>query len=65
MRVVAEQCKRGECPTVWEDGADLVIQGYVSDTDGGTVVPAGEAVIRVPRALILEAAARLAREAAC
>ena len=64
MRVVAVTCKHGECPTVWEDEGDVLVQGYLGGTDTGVTVPAGEAIVRVPRELILEAAARLAQEAA-
>ena len=55
-------CSGGACPTIYaEDGsADVVVQGYpVTAPAAGVSVPADEFQVRVPRAVLLEAAARL------
>lgn len=61
---VAGVCASGGCPTVYatEEG-DLVIQGYAivgPSIDGG--LPPGEAVVRIPRELMLQAARKLASD---
>ncbi|MGF7239112.1 MAG: hypothetical protein ACQSGP_29775 [Frankia sp.] len=61
---VAGACASGACPTVFStDGDDVVVQGYVVHDqmiqDG---LPQGEAVVRLPRSVILEAAGALAAE---
>lgn len=63
---VASLCTSGACPTAYAvvDSGDVVMQGYVvpeSAVDGG--IPSGEALVRLPRQLLLDAAAEL-RQAA-
>ncbi len=63
MRVIAGQdlCPNANCPKVFDPATgDLLVQGYLS-TD--VAAPAGEAVVRVPTAVILEAAETLRAEA--
>jgi hypothetical protein len=62
LRQVAGTCDDIEtCPKVFDAGEDVVVQGY--DLDGETRrqlhLPAGEAAVRLPRQLILDAARRL------
>ena len=55
-------CSGGACPTVYavEDGVDVVVQGYpLQPAVAGVLVPAGESLVRVPRSVLIEAAARL------
>ncbi|MFD1547730.1 hypothetical protein [Nonomuraea guangzhouensis] len=61
MRVLAGNCRSGNCPTAYElaDGK-LGIQGYTVETEG---LPAGESMVSVPPDLILELADRLRAEA--
>jgi hypothetical protein len=57
-------CNGGDCPSVYGDvdGSDVVVQGYpVEGTDTAIAVPAGESLVRIPRSVLLEAAARLSR----
>jgi hypothetical protein len=51
-------CAATNCPTVFSaaDGS-LVVQGYVVPAQAG--VPEGEARVRIPRELLLEAAREL------
>jgi hypothetical protein len=58
---VAGSCTSSTCPTVYatEDG-DVVVQGFVVPDpaiEGG--LPQGEATVRVPRQLLIDAAAQL------
>lgn len=60
-RVLAT-CNGGNCPTVLvQDGDDdVLIQGYpVPEIHRRLGTPAGEAVVRIPRSVFLEAAGRL------
>lgn len=60
MRKVAEPdgCSYDNCPGVWEDGDTVVVRGDM--VDRATLERAhGEAVVRLPRAMVLEAAERL------
>ncbi|GAA2220299.1 hypothetical protein GCM10009850_122180 [Nonomuraea monospora] len=56
LKFLGKATDSGHSPTLWEDGDDLVIQGFaISDpehinTIGG--VPANELVIRVPKRLM-------------
>jgi hypothetical protein len=55
-------CSGGSCPTIYADegSVDVVVQGYPVPTAGaGVSVPAEERLVRVPRSVLLEAAARL------
>ncbi len=58
-------CSGGTCPSVYldeqsADDADLVVQGYpVTDRAAGIPVPEGESLVRIPKAVLIEAAARL------
>lgn len=60
MRKVAEPdgCSYDNCPGVWEDGDTVVVRGDMVDRQ--TLERAhGEAVVRLPRAMVLQAAERL------
>jgi hypothetical protein len=57
-----DSCRNGTCPTVFaidEEPGEAVVQGYVV-TDAETLaqldLPPGETAVRVPRALLLDAA---------
>ena len=55
-------CNAGDCPAVYadDDSADLVVQGYpLNDSVAGVTVPSGESLVRIPRSVFIEAAARL------
>lgn len=61
MLPVLATCSGGSCPTIYagEDG-DLLVQGYrTPETRQQVVIPAGEDIVRIPRSVLLEAAARL------
>jgi hypothetical protein len=55
LTFLGKETQTGNSPTLWADGDDYVIQGFTLDDDAlrqvGTV-PAGEAVIRVPKKLM-------------
>jgi hypothetical protein len=55
---LAQACRAGACPTVFAtEGSDVVVQGYVlSAPSTTTAVPEGEALVRIPGDLIVEAA---------
>jgi hypothetical protein len=58
MKVIAYECPNGNCPQVIDpqDGSeDVLVQGFQSTLDA----PEGENIVRTPRKLIVEAAARL------
>jgi hypothetical protein len=61
---LAQTCKNGACPAVYQaEGGDLVVQGYIVPTGHAvTPVPAGEALVRIPGELILEAARRILQD---
>lgn len=62
LRPIAAECTAGSCPTVYmdADSGTLVVQGFdVSPSQEGVEVPAGESLVRVPVALLLEAARNL------
>lgn len=55
LRFLGKETQSGNSPTIWADGQDYVVQGFVPDP--GTLaeigqIPQGEAVIRVPRKLM-------------
>ena len=55
LRFLGKETQSGNSPTLWADDTDYVIQGYLPDERtlaqvGG--IPAGEAVIRVPKKLM-------------
>jgi hypothetical protein len=53
-------CSFDDCPGVWDDGETMVVRGGV--VDAVTLERHdGEAVTRLPRALVLKAAGRLAQ----
>jgi hypothetical protein len=57
-------CRGGNCPTVYvAESGDLVVQGFTLDRSelGDLHVPDGENVVRIPAALLREAA-RAAQE---
>jgi hypothetical protein len=61
LRKVAGECSDGvSCPAVYvDDDETVIVQGYTEVSDQGTV-PSGEARVRVPRAVLLEAVEELA-----
>jgi hypothetical protein len=55
LRFLGRETQSGNSPTLWVDGNDYVIQGFVPDAETLAEVgriPVGEAVIRVPRKLM-------------
>jgi hypothetical protein len=59
--MVLATCSGGSCPTIYAgDDGDLLVQGYrTPETHRQVMIPDGEDVVRIPRAVLLEAAARL------
>lgn len=59
--LVASLCSSGSCPAVYRrDGDTVLVQGYaVSSADAGVEVPAGELLVEIPAALLLDAARTL------
>jgi hypothetical protein len=62
VRQLSSGCELGNCPAVYEDDdRTLIVQGYSAEVSATLApAPAGEARVRVPREVLLEAAARLA-----
>jgi hypothetical protein len=60
MRTIATPagCSYDNCPRVWEDGEDVVIRGDLVDQATASRQD-GEGVVRLPAAMVLEAAERL------
>lgn len=60
---VAQTCRAGSCPTIFKtEAGDVVVQGYVvSELPADAVLPDGEALVRIPRELVVEAALKLAK----
>jgi hypothetical protein len=58
---IAGGCEDGKtCPTIFAEGdGSFAIQGYIILAPEG--VPEGEALVRIPRELLLEAAQKLER----
>jgi hypothetical protein len=58
LRVLAETCTAGACPTVYQsDRGTVVVQGYVmSAQHAGVDVPHGESLVEIPLDLLIEAA---------
>ena len=55
LEVIAKLCSAGGCPTIYRTPTgDLLVQGY-SVEESGVDLPAGEALVRIPRALLIEA----------
>jgi hypothetical protein len=61
LETVATNCTDGQtCPALYADDEDTVIvRGYLETRDDLTV-PAGEALVRIPRSLLADGAKRLA-----
>jgi hypothetical protein len=61
LRKVAGECSDGvSCPAVYvKDEESVIVQGYIEAPDQGAL-PSGEARVRIPRAVLLEAAEELA-----
>jgi hypothetical protein len=62
LRPIANLCTSGSCPTIYENGIDeagsksVVVQGFVVSADqAGVELPTGEALVRIPAALLAEA----------
>jgi len=59
---LAITCNAGACPTVYADADDasvLWVQGWMPDSAQAPDVPAGEAMVRIPRDLLVNAASNL------
>ncbi|MGF7239113.1 MAG: hypothetical protein ACQSGP_29780 [Frankia sp.] len=57
---VVQSCASGGCPAVYlDDDGDVVIQGDVVGSSAGIVVTGAEALVKIPQAMLLEAAQRL------
>jgi hypothetical protein len=55
LKFLGKETQGGNSPTLWEADDDYVIQGFTLDADALVqvgAVPAGEAVIRVPKKLM-------------
>lgn len=55
LRFLGKETQSGNSPTVWADGPDYVIQGFTLDETTLAEIgrlPAGEAVVRVPKKLM-------------
>jgi len=61
LETVVSTCTDGQtCPALYTDDEDTVIvRGYLETRDD-LAVPDGEALVRVPRSLLADGAARLA-----
>ena len=56
LHVVAKLCSAGGCPTIYRTSTgDLLVQGYTVDGDA-PALPEGEGLVRIPAALLAEAA---------
>lgn len=57
LRPVANICTAGSCPTVYDSGTGtLIVQGFtVSALRSGIDLPAGEALVEIPKELLAEA----------
>jgi len=62
MRKIAQPdgCSYDNCPGVWEDGDSVVVRGDLVDQQTTTRAD-GEGVVRLPAAMVLQAAAKLRR----
>jgi hypothetical protein len=62
---LVQECGTQACPCVYEetDDGEIVVQGDVVAQPLGVDLASGEGLVRIPRAMFLEAAARLARSA--
>jgi hypothetical protein len=52
-------------PRLWEDGSDLLVQGYVVEDEvilGELRLPAGETVVRVPWSLLKYLSANVVKD---
>ena len=57
--LAATACASAGCPTTYTTDRDtVVVQGYVTEA-GDLDVPHGEALVEIPRSLLLESAARI------
>lgn len=57
--IAATDCGGSGCPTTYTiDGENVIVQGYLTEASG-IDLPDGEGLVRIPRSLILETAARL------
>jgi hypothetical protein len=46
-------CNGGSCPTIYDDGDTLIVQGYTASEDfEAGFIPDGETVVSIPKALI-------------
>lgn len=61
LRTLVDSCTDGQtCPAMYTDDTETVlVRGYV-ETRPDLSLPAGEALVRVPRSLVAEGASRLA-----
>jgi hypothetical protein len=63
--LAVSSCNSAACPTVFvdeearDDGADIVVQGYIVPASRSQSPPEGEALVRIPRHLLVQAARKL------
>jgi hypothetical protein len=59
---LAQECQSGTCPCVYEDDdGDIVVQGDVVAGPAGVELTGREGLVKIPRAVFLDAAGRLPR----
>jgi hypothetical protein len=60
LRTLVDSCTDGQTSAMYTDDTETVlVRGYV-ETRPDLSLPAGEALVRVPRSLVAEGASRLA-----
>lgn len=60
QKIAGWGCSYDNCPGVWDDGETVVLRGDIVD-QATLDRDDGEAVVRLPRAMVLQAAERLRR----
>ena len=57
-------CSGGNCPAIYvQNDGELLVQGYLApDAHDHVTVPSGEQLVRIPRSVLLDAAAQLTAE---
>lgn len=61
LEKLAGSCSDGvTCPNIWaEDGDTVIVQGYAATIEVLPAAPDGEARVRIPRSMLVEAAAKV------
>jgi hypothetical protein len=63
--LAVSSCNSAACPGVFvdeesrDDGADVVVQGYIVPVTRSENLPEGEALVRIPRHLLVQAVREL------